>query len=226
MIISQHIPKTAGTSFRLYLAQQFNTCFYLYPCAYCKRVNATSQLIVRHHPKECEHHHVSFEEIGKYIPGDTSVIHGHLDTNLFRKTTELYPLSAGHRYVTWIRDPYERTVSHYYHRTRRGLIRDETLTFDDFAQEHMSQHKWLQPYSVDDFAFIGIVEFREASCRIFEKLFNLPMHSTQTINVNTNKQQSHYPVNPEWLEIVQHRFKQDYELYHKCLEKFHQQAAL
>lgn len=218
MIISQHIGKTAGTSFRVFLNSQFKNCTFIYPCPKCKRISVDADYRVLF--DDCDMHLDPKDIIAGIdrIDPKTTVIHGHLGHYL-PLFVDRYPPSE-HQYVAWLRNPYQRAVSYYYFMAKRGLQRN---SFEEFIQHREMQADWLKPLSIDDFTFIGIVEQATLSIDLFNKAFGLPRRPLNIHNANAKKQNFSYDVDPEWLEVVKHYWKEDFELYERGMVKFYEQ---
>ncbi|HZT83314.1 MAG TPA: hypothetical protein VFA26_23995 [Gemmataceae bacterium] len=150
MLLSIHIPKCGGTSFRRVLGRLFGPRLALdYASPFADSPPAA-------------------------VPADTSCIHGHFRAG---KYAALFP---GARLVTWVRHPVSRVASHYaYFRRHPELgaanpvcraVHERGLSLVDFARldSMCDRMSWfLQGRRVEDFAFIGIVEEYEQSLARF-----------------------------------------------------------
>jgi len=146
-IISIHIPKTAGTSFRKLLELNYENSF-----EWIKRDNKLNCFCEK---KYCR--------LNKGI----RVIHGHFP--VFKDLTKYYPNA---KLITWIRDPVERLISHYYFfkfyprhgNKQQDFMLDLDLSIIQFAKIKQIGYfykrflKYLEELKYEDFYFIGIVE--------------------------------------------------------------------
>ncbi len=113
MLLSVHIPKTAGVSFRKILAQLYCEDFLL---KYWQMTDAYGQVVTS-------------------IPANIRCIHGHYCPEV------LLPRYPAARLITWVRDPVERVISSYFHRLRdpdwqhpvTRELHEKKLTLVDFA---------------------------------------------------------------------------------------------
>ena len=219
MIISVHLPKTAGESFAASLKEHFKEKFHkdvsdkpINTPTIRRNTKAIIDLIKngfnRHHGIDCIH--------GHFLP----LKYGSL---AFRKEVI---------FVTWLRDPVERMASHY-HYWRRNYhpetapplyqkMMDEDWSLENFCfrkelQNFYSQFLWGFPIS--QFSFIGIVEHYEEDFNFFRyHILNTPL-SLYKINYNPDKHGIRY-INDEVLRQRIARFHQkDMNLYNSILER-------
>jgi hypothetical protein len=154
MIISVHVPKCAGTSFRHVLESLCGPqVWYNYGTIF-SRGQARADL----------------------VPEGARFIHGHFLADAF---DDLFPQR---RLVTWVRHPIERVVSNYHHFLRAPDMRDDccrALHEGKLGLEAFAELEWMRNEStrylagkpVEDFEFVGITErFGESIgqfCRTF-----------------------------------------------------------
>lgn len=150
MIVSVHIPKCAGTSFRALLDGYFGDRIWHNYGTIFSRDQAKPGL----------------------VPVNTNIIHGHFLADAF---DDLFP---GRRLVTWVRHPVERVVSNYYHFLRSPDMRDDCcrmlhenrLGLREFADLDWMKNmatRYLARKPVSDFVFVGVSERFEQSMRVF-----------------------------------------------------------
>lgn len=154
-LISVHIPKTAGTSFRKTLKSNFGE----------KRVIRLDMMLKQQNLKVNE---VPYEEDA--LPTDIEVVHGHFrPSDLIQRfpETERVPV------ITWLRDPVERVISNYYYLEKhlkaelneagRGLniLKIMQRSLLEYARADMArnrQSRFLKGMPLEDFKFVGILE--------------------------------------------------------------------
>lgn len=150
-LISLHIPKTAGTTFRTILKTYFGkrhvARFDVYP---------SGNITLNEKP-------FKKKEINKKI----KVLHGHFkykDINTYLELDGKTPI------ITWVRDPVDLVVSNYYYlmeitKGRLNEAPDENLmlrvgkTLREFAQVDLNRNimsRFIGDAPLDDFDFIGI----------------------------------------------------------------------
>jgi hypothetical protein len=154
-LISVHIPKSAGTSFR-------NTL---------REVYGADQVVRLDINLEDEAIRVN-EQLWdkKKLSRDIQVAHGHFSPLLFEK----YFRSSPAPFITWLRDPVERVISNFYYLEKRlkeeldeegkglNILSKMQRTLSEYVADPINQNriaKFLQGRSLDDFAFVGIQEY-------------------------------------------------------------------
>ncbi|MBB1126962.1 sulfotransferase family 2 domain-containing protein [Thiospirillum jenense] len=221
ILISVHIPKTGGTSFRMILEQHFGSrLLYDYqdypmarrsPLPQWRALLATRQAKTRLINYEC--------------------VHGHF---LAYKYHFIRPA----RRAIWLRDPIDRLVSRYHHYQRdvaqgihltpqyQRFIRRPDLTLDAFArisQFHNVYARFLWGESLERFDFVGITERFDSSLRLFTRLFeigdNAQLHPPAH-NVNPHHQVAKPYELPARLNAYLRRVNdRDLRLYEQALER-------
>ena len=157
MLISVHIPKCAGTSFRHILQGLYEDRLWLNYGAAFVQSQARADL----------------------IPSGTECIHGHFFADTF---DEIYP---ERQLITWLRHPVERVVSNYHHFLRSPDLRDDCcrvllerqLTLGEFAELDWMRNmatRYLNGVPLEDFAFVGIAERFLESLHLFATTFGWP----------------------------------------------------
>lgn len=188
MLISVHLPKTGGESFRESLRQHFGPAF----LEDYRDFPINTPVIKRNV-------HALLESAkNRFRPFDENLcIHGHF---LPLKYLFLSP-RLNVRYITWMRDPVERLASHYYFwkRTSESVegqplkrrMLDENWSFERFAfgPEHRniySQMFWGFPLKKLD--FIGITEHYEEDFKYFCNNFLGIILEEKRTNVNQEQE--------------------------------------
>ena len=166
-IVSVHVPKAAGTSFRTALEQAFGSRLVLdygdFPLSsdYETRAQTASA------------------RPGVFVPDTAAAVHGHVLASKYR--------AASPRLAVWVRDPVQRAASHYHfwrdnagdddpnHTKRRFL--ESGLDLAGFAEmpEMRDVHaRFLDGVPLSAFAFVGLVEQFARGLRLFARVFDLP----------------------------------------------------
>lgn len=154
MLISVHIPKCAGTSFRHVLQALYGDKLWPNYGAIFTRNQAQPGL----------------------VPAHTVCVHGHFLADAFDD------LDPRRHLLTWVRHPVERVVSNYYHFLRSPDMRDdccrhlfeERLSLRQFAELDWMRNeatRYLAGKSPDAFAFVGVAENFTASLAVFARTF-------------------------------------------------------
>lgn len=173
-LISVHIPKTAGVTFRTLLRTVYG------PSAvhldYADRVLDPASAF----QTDFEGWQTATHAQADRLPPETRVIHGHFSAIKYR---DLFPEA---KRVVWLRDPVARLVSHYHywrnlpptpHTLHRRML-DDALSLLEFARlepmQNIVSRIFLRGYGVADFAFVGIQEDFTAEVRRLATLLGWP----------------------------------------------------
>lgn len=224
MILSVHVAKAAGNSFRELLKASygdrmmgdygdwagFNT-----PDATARRLERQAAMRAR-----------AAELAEKY-----DVIHGHFCAD---KYAGLFPQAD---YVAFFRDPYQQSVAHYYFLLRNPqrdhpeerMFHEAKMSLHDYLRwdafwNHQSQY--LGGVSIDDFAMVGLSDQFTRSIARFERIFGRPLGEETFANVNPERGNGEYPIDAEIRRAVEKYRPADIELYRRAQEIFARQAAL
>jgi hypothetical protein len=142
-LVSLHIPKTAGTSFRDVLASVYGK----------KGV-----------------HRLDHGKFPKNLPAGLRVIHGHFQWPELR---DFYGLGEAIPLITWVRDPADRVISNYYYlqkilkehlqeeKKNLNVLAKMQRTLLEYASAELARNrmsKFLEGVPLDRFIFIGVSE--------------------------------------------------------------------
>jgi hypothetical protein len=177
MLLSIHIPKTAGVSFRRILAQLYQEDFLL---KYWQMTDARGQVV-------------------STVPLNVRCIHGHFSPE---SMLQAYPQA---KLITWVRDPVERVISSYYHRLRdpdwqhpvTRELHEKKLSLVEFAALDLMRtemSRYLGTRQPKDFAFIGRTECFETSLARFLQMYNFNQVPVPRENCNPQRTSAYYPV--------------------------------
>ena len=166
-IISLHIPKTAGTSFRNILKD-------VYGEQQVVRFDINEKGVVKLNEKLFDH---------KELPS-AKVIHGHFS---FDALYNMFQLPENLKLITWMRDPVKRVISNFYYLESRlkELLEEEKndlnilskmqRTLLEYAHAEVNrnrQSKFLSGSQLTDFNFIGITEYFEDELKRLAGILN------------------------------------------------------
>jgi hypothetical protein len=212
LIVSVHVPKTGGISFREVL----------------------EELADGHIERDYDDRPLSpttrWQRIRRALrrtalaPG-TRVVHGHfVATKYWRR----YPEA---RYLAWFRQPVERLVSHYHYWQREPdpenancrRLHDEKLSLEEFAAipEMRDVHaRFLGEVQVDALAFVGITEAYDASLELFRRTF-CPERAIAASQHNTNPDRpgATYDLEPGVRDALEALNRADLELYERAVAR-------
>jgi len=201
--LSLHIPKTAGLTFSLVLAEVFREDFFR---SYWEITNCRGETV----PK---------------FPPNARCIHGHIDVNA------LLPAYPDAILVTWVREPVQRVASlyHYWRREpdlRHPLCRalhDRKLSLLEFASQDQARNdmtRFFGGFGPADFAFIGLFEELGASMELFFRKFGLPPVPIAHGHRNPDRQGDGYRVTAAEHAEIAGLNADDVRLYAECLRSF------
>ena len=180
MLISVHLPKTAGTSFEHSLRRHFG--------AQLERRYADKPL--HHHPLRRNLRAAREGLCGRrrQEAAGPACVHGHFLPLSYRHMAH----RADVRFVTWLREPIDRLLSHYHYWRRAAdsdardtlqdqmqnkvqrRMREENWSFEQFAQRRELRNVYrafLWGFPVERFDFIGITEHYASDLREFGQRF-------------------------------------------------------
>ena len=207
-LVSLHIPKTAGTSFRNILKEVYGS-------------SHVSRLDIRR----------NIELDGKIFKGSglkksVRVVHGHFS---FRKLTDNFDIPAGCPVVTWLREPAERVISNYYYLDKilRKELNEEKKdlnilakmekTLLEYASTEANRNrmsKFLDGISPEEFFFIGFTDHYEEDLEQLAKLLNWKNYSEFKQNITGSKPD----IDQDTLSRIRDLNQADYEIYNKALQ--------
>ncbi len=218
MLIFVHIPKSAGTSFKGLL----------------KKIYKPSEIIVVDSDGWYKDMNYSVAANRTNLPGAQQIqppasvkcITGHFNASCF---VNLYPNAD---YITWVRDPIQRMISHYNYYLRIGAyygqIAPTKRSYDIIDLETYATHSYnvnfmtqLINIPLTKFKFIGIVEKYDEEIKRFKETFGIDINEeSQHYNLNPEKKsvQETYNVSDEQKEKLMKLHAEDYKLYNECLK--------
>jgi hypothetical protein len=176
-LVSLHIPKTAGTSFRTILQDRYGKGRVLHFDIY-----SSGTIEVKGKP---------FKRAG--FKRNTSVLHGHFS---YKDLHKFVDIKEGTPLITWLRHPVDRVVSNYYflnkiiahrlkERANENLMSRMGKSLVEFAQHSDNQNvmsRFLDGCDLSQFSFIGIQDHFEEELARLEKVMNWPSISNRIHN--------------------------------------------
>ena len=226
LIISIHIPKTGGTTFVDVLRKCAEEVLYL---DYSHEVGLGSTALFRR-GKRLKAPFESVVDDLESLQG-RSVIHGHFAP---KKYSGRFPNAI---YVTWLRDPVERVVSHYFYWQRSYLPGDarweqvamQKMSLEQFAQLDFARDvysRWFSPLGVERFDFVGIMEEYDRSLEMFRRLICPEIQLDSTLrNQNPNRGGNFYDLGPELRRKILELNQRDAYVYLDGVRRFRSLCA-
>jgi hypothetical protein len=221
MLLSIHVPKAAGNSFREALLRKFG------PRTFTDYGDWAGfdvpEVNVRRKAREEAMRARRDELLAKY-----DVIHGHFIAD---KYLDLFPRQE---FIAFFRDPYQQAIAHYYFIKRNpqrahpetkifheaGMSLMEYLEWDAF-RNHQSQ--FLGSLSIEDLAFVGLSDRYGRSLQLFAEMFGCDLGEELFENVNEGRTTQGYGIGPDERRAIEKHRAADIELYRKAREIFARQ---
>lgn len=210
MIISIHIRKAAGTSFRKALQEYYKNNLLL---DYGDEIGSSH---ISSQEKRIKSQAYAFknedEIISKY-----KIIHGHF----FGHKYSTYETSL--EYATFLRDPVQRVLSNFYYLQRNpdrknpdgAMIHQQGFTLEDYIEHKDArnlQSQFLGNKKLSEFKFIGLSEQYKRSVCLFNHIFNTSLKYNHVENTNPNRS-TMYKVETKLVDHIKKHNELDIELY-------------
>ncbi len=207
-LVSLHIPKTAGTSFRNILKEVYG-----------------EEHVVRFDIKR----HVSIENEpfkGRKLKPEIEVIHGHFP---YYKLIELIDLPEGVPVITWLRDPVERVISNYYYLEKilqeelqeekrdLNILAKMQKTLKEYASTEANRNrisKFLKGTTAEDLFFIGFMDHYAEDLKDLARLLKWKDYPVLKQNVTGQKPE----VDEDTMQFIRQLNEEDYSIYNRALQ--------
>jgi hypothetical protein len=223
MILSLHVPKAAGNSFRQLLQIEFGERLML-------DYGDWAGFNVPEAIDRCKVRTVGMRGRRDELLEKYDMIHGHFVAD---KYLGLFPTED---FVAFFRDPYQQAVSHYCFLLRNPqrdhleekMFHEAKMTLHDYLRwdafrDHQSQY--LGSVSIDDLAMVGLSEEFYRSVDLFNSNFGCDLRGESFLNVNPDTEGTEYKIDDDVRKAVEKFRAADVELYRRAKEIFARQAA-
>ncbi len=209
-LVSIHIPKTAGTTFRSIFIDNVGKKNFAKVDIY-----SSGNISIDNKPFKKKH-------LSKKI----TAIHGHCS---YKYLTRYFELNKGVEFMTWVRNPVERVISNYYFLNKIIAERlqekeDENLmirmgkTLEEFVNWEANQNvisKFLEGAPLGDFKFIGIQDDFENELYRLARIMNWRHIENRQHNVTGNKADN---IGADTIELIKSVNARDVKLYESVLQ--------
>jgi hypothetical protein len=217
-LISLHLPKTAGASFGRALAKHFGDAFVRDYAGH-----SMGKPVYERHREAL----IASMKIAEEGLAGIKCVHGHF------LPVKYLLLSSKQKFtfVTWIRDPVERILSHYYYWQRsydpeKSAPRHREVVEEGWSVERFClgpefrnwycQYLWGFPFEMFD--FIGITEFYEEDLTYFSRTYLGAPLDMYRLKVGERRGKQ-YEIDPDFRRAIARHHDQDVQLYHRALQK-------
>lgn len=217
-IVNVHIPKCAGTSFKIALAASFKVKY-----DYGGRISRSEKLVIS--DSIAQNYQIDAAQYDA-----VNCISGHFIPIKYLKLHQ-----AGWKFITWLRDPAQRLFSQYYHYQRHKelflnqgvnnspgfyvLSRNltvEAFVLDPLFKNHIRRFFYRFPPRL--YFFIGIVEQYPSDLAFLSEQLgvNIPLYWE---NLNLEKQNEQYDIPSALLAEIKQFHSQDYQIYEQVTQQ-------
>lgn len=193
-----------------------------YPCERCKMHLFDYELknLQERFLAPCSTHKASYEELAGFVKSHKiECIHGHI------KPADLYPHFPWARFVIWLRDPVERTLSHFeFLRRRQDLVPNKVraavtegnlLEFARVFANHQSLI--LGGFGLTKCYFIGLTETSQQDARRFGRTAGLQTGDLPQENVHPGKGVGIYQIDAATRAAMEDMNSKDRKLYDEAV---------
>lgn len=204
-LIFVHIPKTAGTSFRIAIESQIKQN--LICRDYGVDSPATSSIVKKYiyESNDRESFRKSFDE--KSYIFMTGHFHAEKYVNFFDKS----------QFITFLRDPIARVISEYNHKIRDKSISGSLRDFYRNAGQINRQKNILESLEIGEYGFFGITEDYERSIDLFNRQYDF---SIQKSMLNVAEREQYYIPTEQEYEELQILNREDISFYNEAKTEF------
>jgi hypothetical protein len=224
MLLSIHVPKTAGNSFREALMGSFGDRLMLDygDWAGFNTPEANIRRILREEAMRARRD----ELMKKY-----DVIHGHFIADKYQG---LFP---DEQFIAFFRNPFQQSVAHYFFLVRNPqrehpeekILHDAKMTLLEYLEWDAlrdQQSRFLGSLSIDDLAFVGLSEEYSKSLELFRSMFGYDLGEPRFENVNEARSGAEYPISADVRTAVKKYRPADIELYERAKDIFARQSRV
>jgi hypothetical protein len=209
-----HIPKTAGTSFRLGAEEYFGEDAIAYD--YGPEAQRTSDTCMKHCYRGTEDRWAFIQECEL---SDLKMVSGHF------RAMKYTPGFGVSNMATFVRDPIQRICSEFKHFVRHQNYKG---SFQDFYQRPDMCNKYkkmLNGVPIEAIGFIGLTERYNESLEVFNKVFGTEIKARKD-NVGKAEQEDVHEVSEDDLAAIRRLNQQDSVLYKSIVSMFDSRLEL
>jgi len=209
-----HIPKTAGTSFREAAIKRWGKRRVWSDYGDSQYTSHAVRQLVHQQPD-----YFAFQQ--KMLASRVRMLSAHAPVRFFRR---IFP---AHRLITLVRDPVQRTVSHYHTACSKQGFKGSFTQFCEIENNQNVQARYLEQIPPELLGFIGITERYDESVAMFNRVyaakFNVLSLNTYA---GTMPKNSGDDLSDKEMELALDINREDQRLYRTALELFETRLSM
>jgi hypothetical protein len=212
-LVFVHVPKTAGTSFRMALEQALGPGAMAYDYGPVSPV--TSPVVKRHVYEQPDLD--SFR--AAVLDSPVRIVCGHFPADKYRD------LFGAENSLVFLRDPIQRLISEYQHFVR---LNNYTKGFDEFYRDPAfinRQKTFTQGIPLDEYGLLGITEHYEVSLALANRTYGWNLQKL-SFNLGRPSLEADYSMEGELAQDVLERNADDIAHYRAALLEFRERAQV
>lgn len=222
MIVSIHMPKTAGMTFGEILGRALRKRLLLDYEDYAAFQSPEALA-------QCAANAARASARRGELAADYDAIHGHFVADKYAG------LFAEVRFVAFFRDPFQQTISHYRFLQRTTHLphpvvkafHDAKMTVAEFIRWEATknpQTMLLGSVPLEALAMVGLQEDFQRSLALFEATFGHPLRGGVFKNVDPSRDESDHAIDAETRKMIKVHRAEDIDLYRRAQETFSRQV--
>lgn len=199
-----HIPKTAGTSFRLGAEQVFDRKRIAYD--YNHKSKETSDAVEQHIYGDIKDPWQLFQDLKQQ---QVAMIAGHVRADKYT------PLCGVNNAITFVREPLQRLASEYHHFVRHHGFKGGFDEFYNLPRMQDRMHKMLAGVPLEAFGLVGVTERYSDSLALIHKRFSVQIPDRED-NLGNERVGNPHDIPKEQRDILINLNKKDIALFRKA----------